>query len=186
VAVMFATEDVCCVSQETLKAEGFGDTLPKVLRARGGLRVEAGGHAQGGVGGQDTRPRLPPATVAVTLARRPAVRGSRRLVGRSARSASRIPGRLSRALRIRSSTRPLALGVTAGRGSLWGHFVQLQMPSLRLLGTEAPPCHGRDRDIVATRADAVEPTRLCSRQGGLLASRTPECRPGISTGCPTD
>ena len=32
-AVMFATEDVCCVSQETLKAEGFGDTLPKVLRA---------------------------------------------------------------------------------------------------------------------------------------------------------
>ena len=37
-AVMFATEDVCCVSQETLKAEGFGDTLPKVLRAL----VEAG------------------------------------------------------------------------------------------------------------------------------------------------
>jgi hypothetical protein len=31
--VMFPTEDVCCVSQETLKAEGFGDTLPNVLRA---------------------------------------------------------------------------------------------------------------------------------------------------------
>jgi hypothetical protein len=37
-AVMFATEDVCCVSQETLKAQGFGDTMPKVLRAL----VEAG------------------------------------------------------------------------------------------------------------------------------------------------
>jgi hypothetical protein len=32
-AVMFATEDVCCRSQETLKAEGFGDTLSQVLRA---------------------------------------------------------------------------------------------------------------------------------------------------------
>ncbi len=32
-AVMFASEDVCCVSQETLKSQGFGDTLPKVLRA---------------------------------------------------------------------------------------------------------------------------------------------------------
>ena len=37
-AVMFATEDVCSLSQGTLKAEGFGDTLPKVLRAL----VEAG------------------------------------------------------------------------------------------------------------------------------------------------
>ena len=37
-AVMFPTEDVCCVSQETLKAQGFGHTLPKVLRAL----VEAG------------------------------------------------------------------------------------------------------------------------------------------------
>jgi len=36
--VMFAAEDVCCVSQETLKSRGFGDTLPKVLRAL----VEAG------------------------------------------------------------------------------------------------------------------------------------------------
>jgi hypothetical protein len=32
-AVMFDTEDVCCLSQETLKARGFGDTLPMVLRA---------------------------------------------------------------------------------------------------------------------------------------------------------
>jgi hypothetical protein len=32
-AVMFDTEDVCCLSQETLKARGFGDTLPKVLHA---------------------------------------------------------------------------------------------------------------------------------------------------------
>jgi hypothetical protein len=37
-AVMFATEDVCSLSQGMLKAEGFGDTLPKVLRAL----VEAG------------------------------------------------------------------------------------------------------------------------------------------------
>jgi len=37
-AVMFAAEDVCSVSQETLKAQGFGDTLSKVLRAL----VEAG------------------------------------------------------------------------------------------------------------------------------------------------
>jgi hypothetical protein len=37
-AVMFPTEDVCCVSQETLRAEGFGKTLPRVLRAL----VEAG------------------------------------------------------------------------------------------------------------------------------------------------
>ena len=37
-AVMFATEDVCCVSQQELSARGFGETLPKVLRAL----VEAG------------------------------------------------------------------------------------------------------------------------------------------------
>ena len=37
-AVMFATEDVCCVSQEALKTQGFGKALPKVLRAL----VEAG------------------------------------------------------------------------------------------------------------------------------------------------
>ena len=37
-AVMFDTEDVCCLSQETLKARGFGDTLPEVLHAL----VEAG------------------------------------------------------------------------------------------------------------------------------------------------
>jgi hypothetical protein len=37
-AVMFDTEDVCCVSQETLKAESFGKALPKVLHAL----VEAG------------------------------------------------------------------------------------------------------------------------------------------------
>jgi hypothetical protein len=37
-AVMFPTEDVCFASQETLRAEGFGHTLPKVLRAL----VEAG------------------------------------------------------------------------------------------------------------------------------------------------
>ena len=32
-AVMFATEDVCCLSQQALVAEGFGKTLPEVLRA---------------------------------------------------------------------------------------------------------------------------------------------------------
>jgi hypothetical protein len=37
-AVMFDTEDACCLSQEALKTRGFGDTLPKVLRAL----VEAG------------------------------------------------------------------------------------------------------------------------------------------------
>ena len=35
---MFAAEDVCCVSQQELFSRGFGDTLPKVLRAL----VEAG------------------------------------------------------------------------------------------------------------------------------------------------
>jgi hypothetical protein len=37
-AVMFADQDVCCVSQQALVAEGFGKTLPGVLRAL----VEAG------------------------------------------------------------------------------------------------------------------------------------------------
>jgi hypothetical protein len=37
-AVMFADQDVCCVSQETLKAGGFGKSLPAALRAL----VEAG------------------------------------------------------------------------------------------------------------------------------------------------
>ena len=37
-AVMFDTEDVCCLSQEALKTRGFSDTLPMVLRAL----VEAG------------------------------------------------------------------------------------------------------------------------------------------------
>jgi hypothetical protein len=32
-AVMFADQDVCCVSQLALQAEGFGKTLPSVLRA---------------------------------------------------------------------------------------------------------------------------------------------------------
>jgi len=32
-AVMFDSEDVCCLSQETLKTRGFGDTLPTVRRA---------------------------------------------------------------------------------------------------------------------------------------------------------
>ena len=36
--VMFATEDVCSLSQQALVAEGFGKTLPAVLRAL----VEAG------------------------------------------------------------------------------------------------------------------------------------------------
>ena len=37
-AVMFATEDVCRLSQQALAAEGFGKSLPGVLRAL----VEAG------------------------------------------------------------------------------------------------------------------------------------------------
>ena len=37
-AVMFATEDVCSLSQQALAAEGFGKSLPGVLRAL----VEAG------------------------------------------------------------------------------------------------------------------------------------------------
>jgi hypothetical protein len=37
-AVMFATEDVCSLSQQALVAEGFGKSLTKVLRAL----VEAG------------------------------------------------------------------------------------------------------------------------------------------------
>ena len=37
-AVMFADQDVCCLSQQALMAEGFGDTLRRVLRAL----VEAG------------------------------------------------------------------------------------------------------------------------------------------------
>ena len=37
-AVMFATEDVCCLSQQVLVAEGFGKSLPGVLR----VLVEAG------------------------------------------------------------------------------------------------------------------------------------------------
>ena len=37
-AVMFATEDVCRLSQQALVAEGFGKSLPGVLRAL----VEAG------------------------------------------------------------------------------------------------------------------------------------------------
>ncbi len=37
-AVMFATDDVCCLSQQALAAEGFGKTLPGLLRAL----VEAG------------------------------------------------------------------------------------------------------------------------------------------------
>jgi hypothetical protein len=32
-AVMFPTGDVCCMSQQALVAEGFGKTLPGVLRA---------------------------------------------------------------------------------------------------------------------------------------------------------
>jgi hypothetical protein len=32
-AVIFDTEDVCCLSQETLKAQGFGKALPGLLRA---------------------------------------------------------------------------------------------------------------------------------------------------------
>jgi hypothetical protein len=30
---MFAAEDVCCLSQQALAAEGFGKSLPGVLRA---------------------------------------------------------------------------------------------------------------------------------------------------------
>jgi hypothetical protein len=37
-AVMFADQDVCCMSQQALVAEGFGKSLPSVLRAL----VEAG------------------------------------------------------------------------------------------------------------------------------------------------
>jgi hypothetical protein len=37
-AVMFADQDVCCLSQQALMAEGFGKALPSVLRAL----VEAG------------------------------------------------------------------------------------------------------------------------------------------------
>ena len=37
-AVMFAAEDVCCVSQQELLARGFGKSLPAALRAL----VEAG------------------------------------------------------------------------------------------------------------------------------------------------
>ena len=37
-AVMFADQDVCCMSQQALVAEGFGKSLPGVLRAL----VEAG------------------------------------------------------------------------------------------------------------------------------------------------
>jgi hypothetical protein len=37
-AVMFDTEDVCCLSQETLRTRGFGKALPRVLHAL----VEAG------------------------------------------------------------------------------------------------------------------------------------------------
>jgi hypothetical protein len=37
-AVMFATEDVCCISQEALKTHRFGKALRRVLRAM----VEAG------------------------------------------------------------------------------------------------------------------------------------------------
>jgi hypothetical protein len=37
-AVMFATEDVCSLSQQALVADGFGKSLTKVLRAL----VEAG------------------------------------------------------------------------------------------------------------------------------------------------
>jgi hypothetical protein len=37
-AVMFAAEDVCCLSQQALMAEGFGDSLRRVLRAL----IEAG------------------------------------------------------------------------------------------------------------------------------------------------
>jgi hypothetical protein len=37
-AVMFDTDDVCCLSQQALAAEGFGKALPKVLHAL----VEAG------------------------------------------------------------------------------------------------------------------------------------------------
>ena len=32
-AVMFAGQDVCCASQQALAAEGFGKSLPAVLRA---------------------------------------------------------------------------------------------------------------------------------------------------------
>ena len=32
-AVTFADDDVCCVSQQTLRAQGFGNTVASVLRA---------------------------------------------------------------------------------------------------------------------------------------------------------
>ena len=35
---MFADQDVCCLSQQALMAEGFGDSLRRVLRAL----IEAG------------------------------------------------------------------------------------------------------------------------------------------------
>jgi hypothetical protein len=37
-AVMFADQGVCCLSQEALRMQGFGKSLPRVLRAL----VEAG------------------------------------------------------------------------------------------------------------------------------------------------
>ena len=37
-ATMFADRDVCCLSQQALMAEGFGDSLRRVLRAL----IEAG------------------------------------------------------------------------------------------------------------------------------------------------
>jgi hypothetical protein len=37
-AFMFADQDVCCLSQQALRAEGFGQELPKVFHAL----VEAG------------------------------------------------------------------------------------------------------------------------------------------------
>ena len=37
-ATMFADQDVCCLSQQALMAEGFGDSLRRVLRAL----IEAG------------------------------------------------------------------------------------------------------------------------------------------------
>ena len=45
-AVMFATEDVCCLSQQALAAEGFGKIAARgaARPGRGWLRVEAGGH----------------------------------------------------------------------------------------------------------------------------------------------
>ena len=44
-AVMFATEDVCCLSRQALVAEGFGKSLTQgaARQGRGGAHVEAGG-----------------------------------------------------------------------------------------------------------------------------------------------